>query len=153
MGRYFVATASVLLVDDNPAIINHVRRLLGKSQRYEVVGAVNDGEAVLHEFSRLRPDVIVLDISMGEMSGIDVARNLLDSGCKSKIVFLTVHEDSDFMNAAIGAGGSAYVVKSRVSMDLVSAIDAALSGKLFISPSMLYDHSKTGTDGGALGKS
>lgn len=149
----FVVTTSVLLVDDNPVMVNHVRRLLGRSQRYEVVGAVNDGEAVLREFSRLRPDVIVLDISMGELSGIDVARNLIDSGCNSKIVFLTVHEDSDFMNAAIGAGGSAYVVKSRVSTDLISAIEAALCGKLFISPSMLYDHSKTGTDGGALGKS
>lgn len=134
----FVAT--VLLVDDNPAIVNHVRRLLGRSQRYEVVGAVHDGEAVVREFSRLKPDVIVLDISMGELSGIDVARNLLDSGCNSKIVFLTVHEDSDFMNAAIGAGGSAYVVKSRVSTDLISAIEAALCGKLFVSPSMLYDH-------------
>lgn len=130
---------SVLLADDNPAILNHVGKLLKKDKKYEVVGAVNDGQAVLREYSKLRPDVIILDISLGEMSGIDIARNLLDSGCRSKIVFLTVHEDSDFMNAAIGAGASAYVVKSRLSTDLISAVNAALSGKIFVSSSLLYD--------------
>ena len=128
---------TVLLADDNPVILSHVRKLLGRNGQYEVVGAITDGGAVLPEYSRLRPDVIVLDISMGELSGIEVARTLVESGCNAKIVFLTVHEDSDFLNAAMGAGGSAYVVKSRVSTDLMSAIDAALSGKLFVSSSML----------------
>jgi DNA-binding NarL/FixJ family response regulator len=104
-----------------------------------VVGAVSDGDAVLREYFRLRPDVIVLDISMGELSGIDVARTLVHSGCTAKIVFLTVHEDSDFLNAAMDAGGSAYVVKSRVSTDLTTAIEAALSGKHFVSSCLAYD--------------
>jgi DNA-binding NarL/FixJ family response regulator len=134
-----VAIATVLLADDNPVILNHVRKLLGKNQQYEVVGTVSDGEAVRCEYSRLRPDVIVLDISMGELSGIDVARNLVDSGCTAKIVFLTVHEDSDFLNAAMDAGGSGYVVKSRVSTDLITAMDAALSGKHFVSSCLAYD--------------
>jgi len=132
-----VPVTTVLLADDNPVILSHVRKLLGRNGQYEVVGAITDGGAVLPEYSRLRPDVIVLDISMGELSGIEVARTLVESGCNAKIVFLTVHEDSDFLNAAMGAGGSAYVVKSRVSTDLMSAIDAALSGKLFVSSSML----------------
>jgi DNA-binding NarL/FixJ family response regulator len=72
------------------------------------------------------------------LSGIDVAQHLRDCGCHSKIVFLTVHEDADYITAAIGAGGSAYVVKSRLSTDLIPAIDAALSHKLFVSPSLLY---------------
>ena len=75
---------------------------------------------------------------MGETSGIDLARKLRDSGCHSKIVFLTVHEDPDFLEAAMGAGGSAYVVKSRLSLDLVPAIDAVLAGKIFVSASLLY---------------
>ena len=130
---------TVLLADDNPVILNHVRRLLGRNNQYEVVAAVTDGDAVVHEYTRLQPDVIVLDISMGELSGIDVARTLVDSGCHAKIVFLTVHEDSDFLNAAMDAGGSGYVVKSRVSTDLITAIDTALSGKLFVSSCLVYD--------------
>jgi DNA-binding NarL/FixJ family response regulator len=86
---------------------------------------------------RLRPDVVILDISMGELSGIDVAERLRDAGCRSKIIFLTVHEDLDFMNAALGAGGSAYVVKSRLSTDLIFAINAVLSDKVFVSASLL----------------
>lgn len=132
--------ATVLLADDNPAILSHVGKLLKKDKQYEVVGTVNDGDAILREYSRLRPDLIILDISLGELSGIDIARNLMESGCHSKIVFLTVHEDSDFMNAAMGAGASGYVVKSRLSTDLISALNAALSGRIFVSSSLLYNH-------------
>ena len=129
----FVPIATLLLVDDNPVILEHIRGLLARDQQYQVVGAVNDGDSVRRAYSRLRPDIIVLDISMGDISGIDVAQDLFDSGCKAKIVFLTVHEDPDFINAAMGAGGSAYIVKSRVSNDLIPALDAVLSGKLFVS--------------------
>ena len=134
-----MSRVSILLADDNSAVLSHVTRALRKA--YDIVAAVKDGESVLKEYPRLRPDVIVLDISMGDLSGIDVARRLRDSGCHSKIVFLTVHEDSDFVNAAMGTGASAYVVKSRMSTDLVSAIEAALAGKLFVSGSLLYGRS------------
>ena len=112
--------------------------MLEREEQFRVVAAVKDGDAVLPECSRLKPDVIILDISMGDLSGIDVAMQLRDSGCLSKIIFLTVHEDRDFLNAAMGAGGSAYVVKSRLSQDLVSAIHAVLADKLFVSPTMLF---------------
>jgi DNA-binding NarL/FixJ family response regulator len=132
-----VRRTTILLADDNGAILDHVCKMLGKDKRFEVVAAVRDGTTVLLEYSRLRPDVMILDISMGELSGIDVARRLRDAGCRSKIIFLTVHEDSDFMNAALGAGGSAYVVKSRLSTDLIFAINAVLSDKIFVSASLL----------------
>lgn len=134
-----MSRVSILLADDNSAVRSHVTRALRKA--YDIVAAVKDGESVLKEYPRLRPDVIVLDISMGDLSGIDVARRLRDSGCRSKIIFLTVHEDSDFVNAAMGTGASAYVVKSRMSTDLISAIEAALAGKLFVSGSLLYGRS------------
>jgi len=133
-----VPRARVLLADDNTLILDHVRKMLEKDEEFEIVAAVTDADAALRESSRLTPDVIVLDISLGETSGIDVAAQLRDSGCVAKIVFLTVHEDADFLHAAMGAGGSAYVVKSRVSTDLISAIHAALSSKLFVSPSLLH---------------
>ncbi|HMK30595.1 MAG TPA: response regulator transcription factor [Terriglobales bacterium] len=128
--------ASVLVADNNSAVLDHVAKVL--STDYDVVAAVKDGTTVLSEFPRLNPDVIVLDISMGELSGIDVARRLRDSGCNSKIIFLTVHEDADFVSAAMGVGASAYVIKSRLSVDLISAIHAVLANKLFVSPSLLY---------------
>ena len=135
---------SVLLADDSSAIVRHVSRLLQRDNQYEVVATARDGAGVLREFQRFKPDVIVLDISMGELSGIDVARHLRDSGCYAKIVFLTVHEDSDFLAAAMGSGGSAYVIKSRLDIDLLAAIRAVLNGRHFVSANLLqerdYDH-------------
>jgi DNA-binding NarL/FixJ family response regulator len=128
----------VLLADDNLAVLDHVRKLFEKEKDYKVVAVISDGTTVVGEYLRLRPDVISLDISMGAISGIDIARQLQDLGCSAKIIFLTVHEDSDYVNAAMGAGGSAYVVKSRLNMDLLSAVNAVLSNKLFVSPTLLY---------------
>lgn len=127
---------SVLLADDNASVLDCAIKLL--QANYDIVGAVSNGLTVLRDWQKLMPEVIVLDISMGEPSGIEVARQLRDSGCDSKLIFLTVHEDCDFAEAAMGAGGSAYVVKSRLSTDLVTAIHAVLAGKLFVSPTLLY---------------
>lgn len=131
-----MSTASVLLVDDNSEILDQVSMMLRKD--YRVIGAQKEGSAVLRDWQRLRPDIIVLDISLGGPSGIDLARLLRDSGCVSKIVFLTIHEDPDFVKAAFGAGGSGYVVKSRLGTDLVPAMRAVLADKLFVSASLLY---------------
>jgi DNA-binding NarL/FixJ family response regulator len=133
-----VPRRTILVADDNSAVLEHVSKMLEKEKNYKVVAALSDGAAVQSEYLRLRPDIVILDISLGELSGIDIARQLRDSGCRAKIVFLTVHADADFVNAAIGAGGSAYVVKSRLSLDLLCAIKAALSDKLFVSGSLLY---------------
>jgi DNA-binding NarL/FixJ family response regulator len=121
----------VLVADDNPAILEVVGELLGTG--FLVVGSCRDSESVLREASALNPDVIVLDISMGDVSGIEVARRLQDTSCHIKIVFLTVHEDAEFVRSALAAGGAAYVFKSRLHTDLIPAINAACSGKLFVS--------------------
>jgi len=134
-----VRRTTIILADDNSGILAHVNKMFEQEKNYAVIAAISDGATVVRECLELRPDVIVLDISMGIMSGIDVARQLRDSGCRAKIIFLTVHEDADYMNAAMGAGGSAYVVKSRVSQDLFPAINAALSNKLFVSASLLNE--------------
>jgi len=134
-----VSNVTVLLADDNSGVLDHVGRVLKREKSYKVIGALIDGTSVVREYLRLKPDVIILDISMGEMSGIDIARQLRDLGCSAKIIFLTVHEDRDYVNAAIGAGGSAYIVKSRLNLDLLHAITAALSNKLFVSASLMYE--------------
>lgn len=126
-----MAPARLLLADDNPNMLENVARML--APHYEIVGKLPDGESVLRDYDRLRPDLIVLDISMGGLNGIEVAGRLRDTGRHAKIVFLTVHDDQDFVSAAVGAGGSGYVVKSRLSTDLLAAVSAVLSGELFIS--------------------
>ena len=129
---------TIILADDNPGVLAHVSQMLHKEKDYEVIATVSDGALVVRKSLQLRPAVIILDISMGDVSGIDIAQDLRDLGCRAKIIFLTVHEDPDFMNAGIGAGGSAYVVKSRLGQDLLPAILAVLSNKVFISPCLLY---------------
>ena len=126
-----MSKASILLADDNPEVHIEVAKIL--EPEYEIVASVLNGRAVLDNWSRLKPDVIVLDISMGEPNGIEVALALRESGCESKIVFLTIHSDRDFVEAAMGAGGSGYVIKSRLRCDLVEALKAVLSEHEFVS--------------------
>ena len=123
--------ARILLADDHAAILDHVSDMLKVD--YEVVGIVADGNSVCSEAKTLKPDLIVLDISMGECSGIEIARRLQEQGYAGEIVFLTVHEDPDFVSAAIGAGGRGYVIKSRVNADLRPAVEAALLHRVFVS--------------------
>jgi len=126
----------VLVVDDNAAILDRVGGML--QTEYQVIGKLGDGNCVCAEVKKLRPDLIVLDISMGEHSGIEIAQQLREQGYMGEIVFLTVHEDPDFVSAAIGAGGRGYVIKSRMNIDLGLAVKAALSHQIFVS-SPLHD--------------
>jgi DNA-binding NarL/FixJ family response regulator len=136
-----VPRPSILLADDNFAVLNYARKML--EQDYEIVEALHDGGSLLREWARLRPDVIVLDISMGEPNGIEVARRLRASGCSSQIIFLTVHQDPDFVKAAMDAGGSGYVMKSTMGKDLTPAIKAVLSGQRFVSPNLAQTRHRT----------
>jgi DNA-binding NarL/FixJ family response regulator len=120
-----------LLADDNPAILEHVQRLIDDQH---VITAISEPAEIIPKVESTRPDVIVLDISMGEISGIDVAKVLQSNGFKGKIIFLTVHDDVDFVAAALGAGGAGYVLKSCLSSDLLPAISAVTAGHLFVSP-------------------
>jgi DNA-binding NarL/FixJ family response regulator len=82
-----------------------------------------------------RPDIIVLDIRLPPVSGLVLASQLRDAGCSAKIVFLTVHDDPDYVRAAFAAGAIGYVLKTRLSLDIVLALRAALQSERFISPS------------------
>ena len=124
----------VLLADDYSPMLELTATALGSE--YLVVGSVVDGLALLAEAERLQPDVIVLDISMPRLDGIEAARQLRSSRNPARLVFLTVHEDRDFARAALDAGGLGYVVKSRFTSDILPAIRAALADRRFISPTI-----------------
>ena len=123
--------ASVLIADDHFAVLESVVPML--KPFFNVVGTASDGKAAVEAEDRLHPDVVILDISMPVMSGIDAAKQMRKQGSKARIVFLTVHEDTDILAAAKAAGGKGYVVKSRLGTDLIPAIKDALAGEDFVS--------------------
>lgn len=117
-------------------MLNRVIALL--KPQFEVVGSVSDGGALVREAQRLQPDVIVLDITMPILTGIEAARQLHEVGSKAKLVFLTVHQDPAFVRECFAEGALGYVTKSRMMTDLIPAINEALSSRLFVSPSVTH---------------
>jgi two-component system, NarL family, response regulator NreC len=121
----------VLLVDDNEAILERATATL--SSACVIVGAVKDGQAALESVDALRPDVVVLDISMPGMTGLEVASRLRRAGSTVPIVFLTVHHDEELVRASQAAGGIGYVAKRRLPTDLVVAVNEAGAGRRYVS--------------------
>jgi len=122
----------IFLADDHRYLLELIRKLLEPT--FDVVGAVEDGEALVEAAGNLQPDLIIADISMPKLNGIEAADRLRESGSSSKIVFLTVHADVDFVQAALKTGALAYVFKSRITTDLLVAVEEALNGCIFVSP-------------------
>ncbi len=124
--------ARVLLVDDNEAMLSRAATAL----KYccLVVGSVKDSRKALEAALTLKPDVIVLDISMPGMSGLEVASRLREAGSTAALVFLTVHDEEDIILAAKAAGAIGYVVKPRLGSDLTLAVQEARAGRPFVSP-------------------
>ena len=122
----------VLLADDHRDLLELIRVLLEPS--FDVLGAVGDGESLIEAAGKLQPDVIVTDISMPKLNGIEAVNRLRESGSPAKVVFLTVHADPDFVQAALKTGALAYVSKARISIDFLDAIRQAFEGRIFVSP-------------------
>src|ERR1700733_2032075 len=127
----FVTAPTILLVDDNHAVLELLVEMLEPT--YKIAATLCRGAAVVEHAAALLPDLIILDISLGDISGFEVARRLKRVGCPAKIIFLSLHEDMDFVGAAFGLGASGFVFKSRLTTDLDSAIAAVLSGGHFSS--------------------
>lgn len=121
----------VLLADDDEPMRARAARALVVD--YDVVGSVADGQSTLDAANVLHPDVVVLDITMPHMSGLAVASRLRAGGSRAAIVFLTVHDDEEFVRAARAVGAMGYVVKPRLVSDLAAAVRAALAGIPFVS--------------------
>jgi len=129
--RSIVSSIRLLLADDNLEILEMLVDMLQPT--YAVTAALSDGTSVLQQAPILNPDLIILDISLGEMTGFDVARRLQKAGVTAKVIFLTVHENVDFVRAAFDAGAAGYVYKSRISSDLLDAIVTTCAGGRFSS--------------------
>ena len=121
----------ILLADDHALVLERVTILLQTT--FDVVGVAHTGLEMVEKAMRLRPDIIVADISMPGLDGIEAARQLREMGAKAPIVFLTIHESPEFVEACLAEGALGFVVKSHMKTDLIPAINAALAGQCFVS--------------------
>ncbi len=125
----------VLLADDHMVVIEGLRSVL--EPHFDLVGTVNDGRALLAAAEKLRPDAVVVDISMPMMNGIEAARRLKKSDPNIKIIFLTMHADATYASRALEAGASGYILKHSALSDLVKAIREALAGRTYTTPGLV----------------
>lgn len=123
---------TILLADDHPPLLEAATALL--RPHFDLVGTATDGAMLVSEALRLRPDVIVTDITMPFLNGIEVVSQLRASNFFPRFVFLTIHADEEFLNACLAEGALGYVLKSHMKSHLVAAIQAALKGESYISP-------------------
>jgi DNA-binding NarL/FixJ family response regulator len=131
----------IIVADDHDVMLDTVSALLQPD--FDVVSNVNNGRDLIREAHRLQPDVIVLDITMPVLNGIEAAHKMREAGLTARLVFLTVHEQSSFVNACFDEGALGYVTKSRLRTDLIPAIRDAISGHHFISPSLPRERRRT----------
>jgi DNA-binding NarL/FixJ family response regulator len=124
----------VVLADDHREVIAKVRGVLG--DKYDILDAVGNGQLAVSAVLALDPDIFVTDISMPLFNGLQAARSIRKANSRVKIIFLTIHEDQDFIAAAFSAGGMGYVTKRRLSTDLISAIQEVMKGHTFVSNSL-----------------
>ncbi|MGD1092041.1 MAG: response regulator transcription factor [Bryobacteraceae bacterium] len=123
----------IVLADDNPVLLRELQRSLNKE--FEIVGAVANGRALVEEYDRLHPEVIVTDISMPLLDGFEAVAKLSRKG-PAKVVFLTVHEEQAFVEEAKALGAMGYVLKRSRPSVLVEAIRSAHEGRFFLCPEL-----------------
>jgi len=128
----------VLLADDHKAMQEKVKGLL--SQSFDVVRVVANGQDLAEAAQELNPDILVVDISMPVLNGIDAVRQIMSAGGKARVIFLTVHEDPDLVAVCLDAGALGFVIKSRLASDLIPAIKLALTNQTFVSPTLPWEH-------------
>jgi DNA-binding NarL/FixJ family response regulator len=129
-----VNRARVLIADDHAFVLESLVGLL--KDRFEVVAAVTDGRALVDAAIRLRPDVIVTDISMPGLSGIEAFEQLKAAGVEAKVIVLTLHTDTALAAKLLRSGVSGFVIKMRAASELVTAIEQVKAGRIYSTPSL-----------------
>ncbi len=137
--------ARVLLADDHKIVAAGLKGIL--EPEFELVGTVQDGRALLKAARELRPDVIVVDISMPLLNGIEAVRQLKKANDRPKVVFLTMHPDVTYATRAFEAGASGFVLKHSAPAELVTAIREALQGRTYVTPMIAGELMRSYQDG------
>jgi len=121
----------ILVVDDHPVVRHGLRTLLGANPEWEIVEEAEDGFEALDKVARLHPDVVVLDITMPRMSGLEACRQIRKLAPESEVLMVTQHDSPQMMHEALAAGARGYVVKSNAARDLLAAVEAVSQHKHF----------------------
>ena len=122
----------ILMADDHKMVIEGLRHIL--ESEFDLVGTVEDGRALMDASKKMRPDVIVVDISMPMLNGIEAVRQIKKNDPQTKVVFLTMHPDVTYAAEAFDAGASGYVLKHSAPSELINAIHEALKGRTYVTP-------------------
>ena len=128
----------ILLADDHALTLDCISAIL--APHYEIAGTAVDGRALVEAALRLKPDLIVVDITMPQLNGIDAARQIKASLPGIKLLFVTMHSSSAYVKAALDAGGTGYVLKSAIGEELLDAVAAVLSGRVYVSSGLSTKH-------------
>jgi DNA-binding NarL/FixJ family response regulator len=129
-----MAPIRILLADDNDAVLAEIRELLG--EEFEIIGTVSNGQDAVEAVLRFDPDVVVLDMAMPILDGLQAASRIQETNARTKILFLTINENVEYVSAAFAAGASGYVTKRRLLSDLAHAIREVAQGRTFLSASL-----------------
>ena len=124
----------ILIADDHAELLQEIRSLL--QQDYEIIGAVADGAALVKEATRLKPDLIISDVSMPVMNGFEAAAKIRGLGLNTQIIFLTVHSSPPYLRKARSLGASGYVLKMYANEQLPTAVSIVLRGDNYTSPEL-----------------
>ncbi len=128
----------ILLADDHTLMLERMRALL--APRYEIAGIVADGQTLVEAALRLKPDLIVTDITMPLLSGIEAAVQIKKHLPDMRLLFVTMHSSPAYLKAAFGVGGTGYVVKSDTREQLLEAVQCVLDDRIYLSPSLSTEH-------------
>jgi DNA-binding NarL/FixJ family response regulator len=126
----------VLIADDHPLIRSGLRALLGREKEFEVVGEAADGYQALELVEQLKPDVVMLDVSMPRLNGIDVAKKISETTPSTRVIIVSIHSDEGYVLRALKAGAKGYLLKASPEGDILNAVRAVAAGQAYLSPEM-----------------
>jgi DNA-binding NarL/FixJ family response regulator len=126
----------ILLADDHTIILDGLCSLLGKNQDFKVVGRASDGMSAVRLAASLSPDIVIMDVSMPGLNGIDAARRILAENPKTKIIALSMHNDGRYISAALKSGAMGYILKESAFEELIAAIRTVMKGQCYLSASI-----------------
>ncbi len=134
MGSILKAKTSIYLADDHTILRDGLRVILEANEAYSIVGESSDGKIALEEIERKKPDIVILDISMPSMTGIEIARQIKKYNADIKVIMLSRHDNKMYIRKLLDIGINGYVLKENAADDLTRAIEAAQAGKVYLSP-------------------
>lgn len=132
----------VLIVDDHSLLRQGLSQLLSLETDIDVIGTAQDGEEAIAKCQELKPDVVLMDINMPKVNGIQALRRIKDIGFKAKVIMLTIHDDREYLYETMNLGAEGYVLKDTDSESLVEAIRSVHGGSIYIHPSLTDDYMK-----------